>query len=264
MGEKLDTIIQALESRMDTGILHDLNVTRLYMLIGEEIIKKSISLPDDEQIINSIESAMKKYFNMELEASAGKKEELNEEPQSHNKNEQTANELQGKAQAVQNSGPSLNFKLNIQKNKEDLFTRINNVSFLFSPNPLRAQLSKLLQSTFQAKAEEYAKTVQDLAYNNSILLMQDIFKSIDKPISYDEKIRLGLAIFRLLGYGSHKLQKSEHRWSLEVTFLDKIADAYYFAEGFIRGLFYIADTEKIIQIAIIHNAENLVITVQEG
>ncbi|MDH4261666.1 MAG: hypothetical protein OEV78_01330 [Spirochaetia bacterium] len=262
MGERLHTIIKALEQRMDTGVLHELNVTRLHMLIGNELVKRSNDLPDDDAYIELIEKAMQNYFqkdimNAEDIANEDKEDEIKEDnlkPQNDKKKI--------------NLQPQVNFKLNIKKNEDNNQVIINQVPFIFSPIPVRNILTSTIIKSLtnisknEDTVEDAFHYIEETSFVKSIQLFTEVFHNISKDVSTEQKIRLGLVIYRLLGYGDFIMEKGSS-WKITLTYSGlKLQDMDYFSLGFVRGIFVAADVDlyNSLGFAIANTLESSIIT----
>lgn len=243
MGEKLNSIIKDIEQRMDSGVLHDLNVTRLHMLIGDEVVKQSLLLPDDDSIIEVIEKSMHKYFRMESEedttnASQSAKNMSDHEPADLTKIDRTPSK--------QNP---VNFKLNIRKDDNHQVI-INQASVVFSPQPVRKIfVSTILESLGELLGEEAAaKTVlsciEESVFIKTIQLLSDVYHEIPKDTTVEEKIRLGLVIYRLFGLGDFRLDSESESWKISLKYANRdLPDLDSYSLGYVRGIFVAVDID---------------------
>jgi len=294
MGERLHAIINALQQRMDTGVLHDLNITRLNMLIGDQLVKRSLDLPDDDPYIELIEQAMQAYFNMNIE----EPEEEEDTPEKVIKEaivEDTAvedettpgptdlaqkqdvnsrGEMTPSREKTSSTGP-INFKLNIKRDEDTNRALINQAPFLFSPVAVRQILSSTVINALSdipepgpggeevfAK-ETLLKGIEESACVKTIQLLTDVFSNLRGEVTFEQKIRLGLVIYRLFGYGNFKLDIGESAWEITLNYGDEaLPDMDYFSLGFIRGIFVAADDEMFnkLHFSFFKNEQSTIIT----
>jgi hypothetical protein len=272
MGEKLHSLIKVLEQRMDTGVLHDLSVTRLHMLIGDQLVKQSLELPDEDSYINLIEKAMQSYFQKEFFETEGSEQQ--ESP------EEATAEPEIPEMSTQNISPGqtavqtpINFKLNIKKNEDNCQTLINDTAFIFSPTPVRniltttvlnAVANDIVDENYDENSMEAVyKYLEETAFVKTIRLLTDIFQHLKEKFSVEQKIRLGLVIYRLFGYGDFKLEIKPASWNITLAYADStLPDIDYFSLGFVRGIFVAADIELYnkLNFVIANTSENSIIT----
>ena len=255
MGEILHSMIQNLEQRMDIGVLHDLNLKRLHMLLGDQLVRQSIKLPDENSLIELIEAAMQSYFQMELMEDSEDSSEKNEDIQTPAKSEHDS------------SQKDIKFKLNIKKNSETNFTIINQVPVIFSPVEVRKFLCNSilvsLEQTTENASETILKYIEETAFVKTIQMLTDIYYSLPENTNIDQKIRLGLVIYRILGYGEYNLEKINNQWKINLFYRDiTLHDIDSFSLGFIRGVFVATDIDLYnkMEFSIEKNTENSVIT----
>jgi len=255
MGEILQSMIQNLEQRMDTGVLHDLNLKRLHMLIGDQLVKQSIKLPDENSLIELIETAMQSYFQMELMENPDNTSSEEEENNAPVKTEKPATQS------------DLKFKLNIKKNNETNFTLINQVPVVFSSMEVRKFLCNsvlaTMEQTVENASESVLKYIEETAFVKTIQMLTDVFLSLPQNTTVDQKIRLGLVIYRILGYGEYNMEVANHQWKITLFYRDiTLHDIDSFSLGFIRGVFVATDIDLYnkLEFSISKQFENSVIT----
>jgi len=250
---------------MDSGVLNDLNATRLNMLIGEEVVKQSIDIADDDKIIDLLEVAMQKYFRMDMSQSSdpeSEKEDKISEKEIARANE-SKDDLQGELK--KDVAQPMNFKLNIKKDKSTNVTHINHIPVVFSPIPVRQSLISILFEEYSIlKPDSFKNLIEEICFENTRKMLSDIFKQFGNATGIDQKIRLGLIIYRLLGMGDYILNNHNPMWDITFTHNEKsTSDNDYYVLGFTKGLFSAADEALFenLYFVTLKNAENLIIKI---
>jgi hypothetical protein len=107
---------------------------------------------------------------------------------------------------------------------------------------LKNYLNNLVKQTLEKSSPGlFHQTIENIAFINSSTMLADVIKSLPKSDEF-QQLRLGMVIFKLLGYGDSKIFKEKNSWGIPLI-IRRETDLN-FCLGYVKGIFKTAMPEK--------------------
>jgi len=245
MGSQLFEALKNIHAHLGEGSIKKINYTRLYILIGKELLKNIKKIPDSPEIMDALEKAFKTYFMPydekyleefnDFEKSLANPEFGND---TSNQNITLSSKADDKFSAIKKEAESTEFKLklNISKIPENNQTRLFKKDVCFLPSFFETHLLEtLFVNLTPTKEQELMEQIETNAMNESFDLITSVAENM--KLKTNDIIRVGLLLHKVLGIGYPSVSVQNKIWKITIhseRFLQS-TKAVYHSIGFIKG-----------------------------
>lgn len=218
MGKILEELLSDAKEHLDNGMLRDMSVSRLKLLIGEQILAEIQNIKDDKKLVEILERSIKSLF----ESSAEDRPHSHTDPDAPqlNKGQPSSAPLTQSPDGSASDSAKPGYQLKITSKGAQ--TELYGVPIMFASSFIEESLYNLVAEENPQSLTSIRHELQQVAAKNIGKLMAN---AVAHGMEHDpDMIKFGLTLFRALGFGRVKVSgldadsgASQNEYQLQIT-----------------------------------------------